>query len=285
MASFAMQIYGLAKALFRLTRFWNLVIIGFAQLFAAYFLIGPHTIHDWQLYLLAASTMMIAAGGYIINDYYDIKIDLINKPERVVIGKGITRRYAIFFHTALSVTGSFAGLLLSWQIALINFLSAFLLWLYSNNLKRQPFVGNLSIGILTGVSIWVVNILYPPFNPYILIYAVFALAMTVIREVIKDMEDWKGDNTFGCKTLPIVWGVRKTKIFLYALLTLFILLVLLINFLYVGLPIIYFILFLFVPCGYLVARLIRADTIRDFAHLSTFTKMILLLGILSMPLV
>lgn len=234
---------------------------------------------------MALSTMMIAAAGYMINDYYDIKIDLINKPERVVIGKSITRRYALFFHTALSVSGVGIGLLLSWQIAVINFLSAFLLWLYSNNLKRLPFIGNFSIGLLTAASIAVVNLLYPPFNSYILVYALFAMVMTLVREIIKDMEDSKGDNTFGCKTLPIVWGIRKTKTLLYALLLLFSILVLLVNQSYLGLPIYYFIFFLFAPLGYLLARLIRADTIRDFARLSSLCKLILVLGIVSMALV
>lgn len=285
MRSLSIQLLKFFRALFRLTRFWNLVIIGLAQYFTAYFLIGPYTIADWKLLLLSASTMMIAAAGYIINDYYDIKIDLINKPDRVVIGKAITRRYAIFFHSALSVLGVAIGFVLSWQIALINFLSAFLLWFYSNNLKRLPFVGNFAIGLLTALSILVVNLLYPPFNAIIPIYALFALGMTVVREVIKDMEDWKGDNTFGCRTLPIVWGLRKTKIFLYALLALFALLVLAVNWLFVGLPIYYFLIFLFLPMGYLILKLIRADTIRDFTTLSSLCKLILLLGIASMALV
>lgn len=269
----------------RLTRFWNLMILAFAQFFTGYFLIGSFTLTDWKLYFLAATTMMIAAAGYIINDYYDVKIDLINKPSRVVIGKGITRRYAIFFHTALSFVGVGAGLLLGWRIALINFFSAFLLWLYSNNLKRLPFIGNLSIGILTAISILVVNVLYPPPNSYVLIYAIFAMTMTLVREIIKDMEDWKGDNTFGCRTLPIIWGVRKTKNFLYLLLSLFVGLVLLVNHFYTGLPITYFIIFLFLPLSYLLLLLIKSDTIKDFSKLSSLCKLILLLGILSMALV
>jgi 4-hydroxybenzoate polyprenyltransferase len=109
--------------------------------------------------------------------------------------------------------------------------------------------------------------------------------MTLIREIIKDMEDWKGDNTFGCKTLPIIWGIRRTKLLLYLLLGLFAGLVLLVNQLYVGLPIYYFVFFLFLPKGYLLARLIRADTTRDFARLSSLCKLILVLGIVSMALI
>ncbi len=285
MASLTLQLFDLSKALFRLARFWNLVILGLAQYCTAYFLVGVHTLVDWRMLLLTLSTMMIAAAGYMINDYYDIKIDLINKPERVVIGKSITRRYALFFHTALSVSGVGVGLVLGWQIAVVNFLSAFLLWLYSNNLKRQPLIGNFSIGLLTAASVIIVNVLYPPFNSYILIYALFALVMTLVREIIKDMEDWKGDNTFGCRTLPIIWGLRKTKTLLYVLLGLFASLAVIVNQIYLYVPIYYFVVFLFIPLGYLLARLIRADTIRDFASLSSLCKLILVLGIASMALI
>src|SRR5579871_702392 len=93
----------------KITRFWNLLIIALAQYFTAVFLIGFEKIWDLRLFLLSTSTVIIAAAGYIINDYYDVKIDLINKPERVVIGKQIARRYAILFHSALSIIGTGIG--------------------------------------------------------------------------------------------------------------------------------------------------------------------------------
>src|SRR5690349_9773818 len=89
----------------RLTRVWNLVILALAQYFTAVMLIDHANVFDLRFFLLAVSTGLIAAGGYVINDYYDVKIDLVNKPERVVIGKGITRRYAILLHTVLSAFG------------------------------------------------------------------------------------------------------------------------------------------------------------------------------------
>jgi len=272
-------------ALLRLTRFWNLLIIGMAQYFTAFFLIGTQTVTDWRLLLLSVSTVMIAAAGYIINDYYDVKIDLINKPERVVVGKNITRRYAILFHTFLSFSGVALGLLLSWQIAMINFFSAFLLWLYSNNLKRQPFIGNFTVAFLTGLSIALINWLYHSHLLLINVYATFAFFITLVREIIKDMEDLKGDVTYGCKTLPILFGIRKTKNILYILLALFVLSVLTIHFLFRALPLYYFIGFLFLPLVVLIFYLVRADTKSDFYNLSTLCKMIMLLGILSMALV
>ena len=278
------------RALLRLTRFWNLAVIGLAQYFTAFFLVSHHTLYDPKLFLLSLSTILIAAAGYIINDYYDIKIDLINKPDRVVIGKNITRRYAIFFHTVLSASGVAIGLILGWKIALINFFSSFILWWYSNNLKRQPFVGNLTVAFLTGVSIWLINILYPQIiididNPLITIYAVFAFFMTLVREIIKDIEDLKGDDTFGCKTLPIVLGIRRTKFIIYLILIMFGVAVIVLDLLYVGLPIYYLGIFLFMPLCFLWIRLIRADTVRDFAWLSRICKIIMVLGIVSMAFV
>jgi 4-hydroxybenzoate polyprenyltransferase len=270
------------SALLRLTRFWNLVIIGLAQYCTAGFLIEASTLSDVRLLLASISTVLIAAAGYIINDYYDVKIDLINKPERVVIGKSITRRYAILFHTSLSLSGVAIGFLLSWKMGTVNFLSAFFLWLYSNSLKRQPFVGNFAVAILTGLAILIVNILYEVNNSLVIIYSLFALFMTLVREMIKDMEDLKGDNTFGCKTLPVIWGIRKAKYLVYAVLIIFASSVFYINYVYVGLPMYYFILFLFLPLIWLLIRLDRADTVKDFYRLSQLCKTIMLLGISSM---
>lgn len=273
------------ESMLKLTRFGNLVIIGFAQYFTAAFLIDKRTIYDYRLLLLSISTILIAAAGYIINDYYDVKIDYINKPDRVVIGKSITRRFAILFHVILSFLGLVIGVYLSWSITALNAVSIFLLWLYSNNLKRLPFIGNLVVGLLTAASVYSIEILYRTGNPIVMIYSVFALFMTVIREIIKDIEDLKGDNTFGCQTLPIVLGIRKTKFVIYAMIAVFSISVIILDQVYEALPFRYYMIFLYIPLLILFYLLIRADTKRDFLRLSTLCKVIMLLGILSMAFV
>lgn len=270
------------QALVRLTRLWNLLIIGLAQYCTAGFLISASSLTDLRLLLLSLSTILIAAGGYSINDYYDVKIDLINKPERVVVGKVLSRRTVLVLHTLLTLTGIGIGFLLSWSIGFLHFGSAFLLWLYSNALKRLPFIGNFAVAILTGLSIYVVNLLIPPVLATVSIYALFAFFITLIREIIKDMEDLKGDNTFGCRTLPIVWGLRPTKVFIYGLIVVFSLVVVMVHLAVTPLPVTFFIGFLLFPMGLLVAWLIRADTRRDFYRLSQFSKLIMLAGIFSM---
>lgn len=273
------------RAFLRLTRFWNLFIIGMAQYFAALFLIDSQLLFDWRLMVLAFSTAIIAGAGYIINDYYDIKIDLINKPDRVVIGKDIGRRYALLFHSVLSFLGVGLGFLLGWRLGLIHIFSSFILWWYSNNLKRQPFIGNFMVALLTGLSILLVNLLYNLDNSFVIIYSLFAFFMTLVREIIKDMEDLKGDNTFGCKTLPIVWGIRKTKAVVYFLLALFSSLVITLNAIYTQMPFYYFLVFLFAPLSIFLFVLVRADTKRDFYMLSQWCKVIMVLGIISMAFV
>ncbi|MEJ0055515.1 MAG: geranylgeranylglycerol-phosphate geranylgeranyltransferase [Bacteroidota bacterium] len=272
----------LLRNLLRLTRFWNLLIIGLAQYCTAGFLVSPEKIFDLRLFLLSLSTILIAAAGYIINDYYDVKIDLINKPERVVIGKGITRRYALLFHTLLSVSGVTIGFLLNWKIGILNFFCAFLLWLYSNALKRLPFIGNFTVGLLTGLSIFIVNFLYPPLLVLTTIYSLFAFFITLVREIIKDLEDLRGDDTFGCKTLPIVCGIRRTKVFTYLLLILFSVFVIALHQWVTLLPMQFFLWSLFMPMAILAGWLVRADTRRDFYQLSQFCKVIMVAGVLSM---
>ncbi len=278
-------------AFMKLTRFGNLIIIALAQYFVAIFLIHSPLgyaffLWDIKLHLLALSTIIIAAAGYIINDYYDVKIDFINKPERVVVGKILKRRAVMIAHTVLNFIGVAIGLYLSIAIGSIHFLSALLLWWYSNRLKRLPFIGNFAVALLTGLSIYIVAFLYGQHNLLVFIYALYAGAFTLFREIVKDMEDLRGDETFGCKTLPIIWGFRKTKIFLYVLMVLF-----LVSTIFIGYQIkaqgkfFEYSLLMTLPIVFLIQRIYRADTVAHFAQLSRSIKWIMLAGILSMMLI
>ena len=274
----------------KLTRIGNLLIIAFAQYFTAVFLANPVqqwkiTITDHDLFLVSLSSVLIAAAGYIINDYYDVKIDFINKPDRVVVGKIIKRRVVMVSHTFINFVGIAIGLLVSPLIAAINFISAGLLWLYSNQLKRLPLVGNVSVALLTGLAIYVVEVLYESGNFLIVVYAIFALGYTLIREVVKDMEDVKGDEAFECRTIPVVYGIRKTKMFLNALMVMLALGISIIlhqiNTAFADMLLVGNVSMLLV----LAVFLYQADTKRQFHQLSTITKVMMLMGVLSMVLI
>jgi len=271
----------------KLIRFSNLLILAITQYMVAIFLIvGKQdwllVILDWRFFCLVLSTCLIAAAGYIINDYYDIKIDIINKPKRVIIGKAFRRRLAITSHTILNFLGIFIALFAGWLISTLSFMSAFFLWLYSNSLKRLPLVGNLMVAFLTALSILLVGIYYRKNLDLVIIYALFAFFISIVREVIKDMEDVKGDAAFGCKTLPIEIGIRKTKIFLYLWLTLFLLSLSLLGYKLNHQLGLYFLVIIVPSTIFLVTKLVKSDNSRDFSFLSKLCKIIMVVGVISM---
>jgi 4-hydroxybenzoate polyprenyltransferase len=271
----------------KLVRLPNLLIIILTQYITRIFLIGPKEnwwqhITDIKFMLLSLSTVLIAAAGYIINDYYDIKIDTINKPKRVVVGRLLRRRKALAAHIILNIIGILIAFGISLKIGAITFVSGFLLWLYSNQLKRLPFTGNFVIASLTAVSVMVVFV-YAPRNEFMVyIFAFFAFFISLIREIIKDMEDMKGDATFGCQTLPIIWGIRRTKTLLYLLIASFLFVLFMLSLYLHQALVTYFCVFILIPVGWLTFKLIRADTKKDFTYLSTLCKVIMLSGVLSM---
>ena len=143
----------------------------------------------WQVGLLVLSTVLIAAGGYVINDYYDVKIDYINKPEKVIVGKTISRRTTMLLHALLSYGGIFIALLVSWKLALADTLIVMLLWYYSNRLKCTPLWGNFAVGILTAMVVIVLPMYFGELKYAYLVFAFFAFLITIIRELTKDLEE------------------------------------------------------------------------------------------------
>ena len=274
----------LVKNLLKLIRWNNLLIVAISQYSAAYFLIESKDLStlllDPKMLLLCLGTIMITAAGYVINDYYDIKIDYVNKPERVVVGRFVKRRSIIILHATLNTIGVLVGVLVSWQIGVINFFVVGLLWLYSNQLKRLPLLGNLTVAFLTGLSVFVVFVLYRESIFLFATYAFFAFFISLIREIIKDMEDVEGDKKFDCKTLPIAIGMRKSKLVIYLICVVFLLVVAVLLqqepkfwWVFSGLALL---------LGWLSQRLYKADKRTDFANLSTFSKQIMILGLISM---
>jgi 4-hydroxybenzoate polyprenyltransferase len=275
------------SGLFRISRPVNLLMVAFAQLMTAYFLVettpvGLPVLQDFRLYLLVLSTVIITAAGYMINDYYDVKIDYVNRPDQVVVGKSIKRRMVIFMHSILNFTAIWLGYLVSPRIAVINFIAAFLLWLYSNRLKRSPFIGNLTVAVLTGFSIYLVAYFYQKSELLVLTYAIFAFFLNLIREIIKDIEDRPGDRKHGCRTLPIVIGFRKTKQVIFVIAFSFVCSIMFVTFkinnpvlfIYFGILGIVFMWFMW--------KIYQADRKDHFTELSTIAKILMLVGTLSM---
>jgi 4-hydroxybenzoate polyprenyltransferase len=262
-------------------------MVGFAQLMAAYFLVetnnqGLPVFQDFKLYLLVFSTIIITAAGYMINDYYDVKIDYVNRPHEVIVGKGIKRRMVIFLHTILNFVGIGIGFAVAPRIGLINFIAAFLLWLYSNRLKREPFIGNLTVAFLTGLAIYLVAFYYQKSELLVLTYAIFAFFLNLIREIIKDIEDRPGDRKHGCRTLPIVIGFRKTKDVIFLIAICFVSAIIIITFEINKPHLFYYFGGLGIFFLYFMYKIYQADRKDHFTQLSLFAKILMLVGTMSM---
>lgn len=223
--------------LFKLIRYKNILFIVLIQYITRVAIVKPYLdiyglepATSWLFFIaLILSTAAIAAGGYVINDYFDTRIDEINRPERVIIGKTVSRQRAMMLHQALTVIGVLAGLAMSWKAhsipaAFIILFIPGLLWFYSSVYKRQFFIGNIIVAFSCGMvpmmvvivesfmlkgahGIDVINMGITSQLLYFgMIFSIFAFITTLIREIVKDFEDEIGDRDMECNTLPIVAG-------------------------------------------------------------------------------
>lgn len=260
---------------------------------------------ELNFFFLVMATVFITAAGYVINDYFDTKTDLVNKPEKVILGRLLNRRWAIILHLVFNTIGIGLGAYISFYIGLPILTLVFglitgILWFYSTTYKRQFLIGNITVALLTAlVPLMVILFEIPLLNKeyglllkemhinfkhiimWVGMFAVFAFLLTLIREIIKDIEDFEGDQAFGRNTLPIVMGVANTKSVVITILalTMGLLLYLYLTFLNDTITLIYFIVFLFVPLLLLCFMLITAQQKSDYRRASNLSKLIMLAGI------
>lgn len=195
-----------------LLRVNNLFLLAFNLIFAYYFFVSK--IFDSTIFLIITSILFITAGGYIINDYYDIEIDKINKPNKKTIGHFISKREVLVLYFLINIVGLSIISKVSILLLLIFSGVIILLWFYSFSFKKEAIIGNITVAILASIPLIIIQLYYLPPSNYLFIYAFFAFGITLIREIVKDIEDIKGDQLMKCKTLPIRIGVPKTIIIL-----------------------------------------------------------------------
>ncbi len=229
------------RSIFKLFRISNLVLIVLLQVFLRKYFISPMLnsfglelqLSDFQFLLVLLMTLCITSAGYIINDYFDLKRDYINRnPNDVIVGKTVPRRAAMATHLVLSAIGILIGFYLSyvlhvWVLALLPIFIAGLLWFYSTEYKRQFIIGNIVLAVL-GVLPIVLTVLYEPalFKAYlnpeyraisilifkvISFFTVIAFGINLLYALVKDLQDLPGDEATNCRTLPIVAGEMASK--------------------------------------------------------------------------
>jgi 4-hydroxybenzoate polyprenyltransferase len=314
----------LLLAFLRLIRLLNLLFIALTQVLFIKCIISPIVNHNtttstfelgslpketppFVYEALLLSSILIAAAGYIINDYFDLNIDLVNKPQKLVIEKVIKRRWAILWHLSLSFIGIILSFYVSWKtrawwVVIANTSCVLALWFYSTNFKKKLLTGNLIISILTAWVILVIGFLeyfmirkWPDTVVFVdtskllrltFLYAGFAFIISLIREVVKDLEDMPGDAKYGCKTMPIKWGVNATKVFaatwLVVLITILVIVMVYVLPFQWWWPALYGVVLLLFPMLYILRKLYTAKTNKDFHIVSNWLKFVMLTGILSM---
>ncbi len=299
----------------KLIRYKNLLMVLLTLVLTKYALINSFTtaILDLQFILVAMAVLFITAAGYIINDIYDVATDTINKPTKVFIGNIISKKNGQLAYVIFTILGIIFGIYASY-INGNNAHSFFfigtvgLLYWYSKSLKKIALIGNVVISFLTALTIYIVfvfeientasssNIAEAITNFFnamavtvsVFIYIIFAFFMTLIREIIKDIEDINGDYALKMKTLPIIIGINRTKkivLFISSLLFLFILIILKEELVHLPLLFWYAILFIIAPFVWFLYKLFNSKTSKDFQLLSTLIKSIMFFGIVSMLLI
>jgi 4-hydroxybenzoate polyprenyltransferase len=295
------------KYYLKLIRIENLLLIALMQLVIKYTFLNQadilQALSDLKYFLLIIATLSIAAGGYIINDIYDVDVDTINKPNKVYIGTHISEKNAYNLYFALNVIGVGLGFYLSRTvnkpaIAAVFVICSALLYVYSNGLKQIPLVGNLLIAALAALSILVVGLfnIYPfifDFNrnemfsilSVIIDYAVLAFLLHFAREIIKTIEDIEGDKAFEITTIASYFGILISKI-----ITIFTLLCFIgyacyfiyNNIMHMPYVIGYFVILIMLPTLFVIFKTITAKEKVDFSFISKFLKIIMLTTVFSL---
>ncbi len=272
----------------KLVRYPNLLIMATTQLLCAAWLTPPETI-VWgsiSLWFTVVATLCIAAGGYIINDIFDFEADTINKPDKVIITQKNKSNYGLAYY-GISVLGILLGLAASMYVGLVCAAMVTLLYYYSYKLKKRVLWGNISVAVMSAVVLLILNFIFPSIETFALwVYAAFAFFTTLIRELTKDIEDIEGDRKANYRTLPIAKGENFAK--KITLIETVLLLVCIVVFavwclLHFRIWAFYYLIVLVaIPTVGLSLLLYWAKEKKHYSQASLLSKIIMLLGIISM---
>ncbi len=299
-------------SILKLIRYQNLIMLAFMQLIFRYGFLKlqniPLALADWQYGILVLATTCIAAGGYIINNIYDVAADTENNPENVIIGQSISETRAYNFYIGFTVIGVVLGFYLSNVIEKPSFASLFIiiaatLYFYATSLKQSLLIGNIVVALLLSFTVLIIGLfdLYPvTFDEnrpimgllfgILLDYAVFAFILNFIREIVKDLEDVNGDYSQGMNTLPIAIGVKRATKLVFALSFIPIICILYYINQYIFasglyLSTIFGLVFIAAPLIYFTIKIGSSTTKKEFHFLSTLLKWILFFGMLSIVVI
>ena len=258
-----------------------------AQYLAALFIFSPNKslrviLFDYKLFFIVFASVFVVASGYIINNFYDVKADKINRPIKASLDQVVSQKTKLQIYFLFNFLGFLFGWMISWRAALFFSVYIFVIWLYSHKLKRHPFVGLISAAMLTITPFFAIFIYYKNFSKIIFVHATFLFFILLLRQLIKDLENLRGAVANNYSTFPVAYGERKTrKLGIFFIISTFIPAYILVNYPSVGYMKYYFLISILVLIfiGYF---LWRSNLKKHYILLHNILKLMLLAGILSL---
>lgn len=276
-------------SLISVVRGYNILILVLAQYLAAIFIFAPDRtlksiLLDLDLYLVVFSTVCVIAAGYIINNFYDAKKDAINKPVKTKIDNIVSQSVKLKIYFTLNLIAFIFAFFVSWRAALFFSIYIFLIWLYSHKLKKYPLAGLFSAAILALLPFFVIFVYFKNFSEIIFTHALFLFLVLMIKELVKDLENIKGDLIQNYQTIPVKYGEYFTKL-LITLLVIFTLdpIYFLLKYPEIGMMKYYF-LFAGITFLLFLFLLWKAKSKRDYLILHSLIKIVIVVGVLSLML-
>ncbi|MBN1791276.1 MAG: geranylgeranylglycerol-phosphate geranylgeranyltransferase [Bacteroidales bacterium] len=297
-------------ALLRLLRWPNLLIVAASQVLVRQCILVPllkkahmePQLPTGLFILLVLATVLITAGGYAINDYFDRKLDRVNKPQSLIVGRLIYPRHAMAYHLFFSIMGVILGSWVAFRsgqlyLSLVFFMVSGMLWFYSTTYKRELLLGNVIVALMTALVPFLVLLFELPLlarhygsdvNPltkYLLIwvlgFSLFAFLLNLPREIVKDAEDFEGDEAYGKRTIPVAWGMPAARWITAAFIVLTIVLLLLAWILFIpdSITLLYFLFGLIIPLLYVLFVLFRYRDKNSWHRASSVLKLVMLAGL------
>lgn len=277
-------------SLLSVVRGYNISILIIAQYLAAIFIFSPeksvrYVLFDLHLLYLVLATVCVVSAGYIINNFYDDKVDQINRPLKTGIDNIIHQNTKLRLYFFLNFTGFLFGFLVSWKAALFFAVYIFGIWFYSHKLKKHPFTGLISATILTILPFFVVFVHFKNFSKIIFVHAIFLFLVIMVRELIKDLQNLKGAIANNYKTFPVSYGENYTKK-LSVLLLVITIFPIVILFSYPELSYMrYYFYLAIIVLVFVCFLLFKSHTREDYRKLHNILKILLLIGVFSLVLI
>jgi 4-hydroxybenzoate polyprenyltransferase len=211
-------------SMFVVVRGFNLVLIVFAQYITAIFIMAPNqslseVIFDRPLFALILATVGAIASGYIINNFYDTEKDIINRPHQSILEQYVSQNTKLVLYFIINFIVVVVASYVSFRSVLFFSVYIFAIWFYSHKIKKKPIIGNLISAILTITPFFAIFLYYKNYSGLIFVFGFYLFLVLSMRELVKDLENLKGDLTLNYKTIPVVYGEKVAKLMVVILVT------------------------------------------------------------------